>query len=105
MISRVTLYTLLAAVLLGLGIRTWSAGQPDVCAPYLAGDLQAPATEVVEAGTRLVEVPCTQWLERQPLRVQVWCLADGVLAAVFLLNAGVDVSHRLSLRRRRRKGG
>jgi hypothetical protein len=39
---------------------------------------------------------------RQPMRVQVLCLLDLTLAAVFLLNALVDLRKWLEMRRRRR---
>lgn len=102
MISRVTIFSLLLGLMLGVGIRLWSIEQKDPCAAYLAGDRKAPASQWVESGTRTIEVPCSEWLPRQSMRVQVLCLLDVALAAVFLLNALAELRKWLEMRRRRR---
>ena len=99
--SRVTLFSLLLALLLGVGIRLWYVQQRDACTPYLEGDKTAQKSEWVISGTRQVEVPCNDWIERQPLRVQVLCLLDVVLAVLFVLNALSDLKEWLESRRRR----
>jgi len=100
--SRVTLFSLLLALLVGIGIRLCTDGQRDACAGYLAGDTAAQKSEWVLSGTREIEVPCTDWITRQPLRVQILCLVDLVLAVLFLLNALSDLREWLEMRRRMR---
>ena len=100
--SRVTLFSLLLALLLGVGIRQWTDGQRDACTPYLSGDAQAQKSEWVSSGTRQVEVRCTDWFSRQPVRVQILCLLDVVLTVVFVLNALSDLRDWLEMRRRMR---
>jgi hypothetical protein len=102
MISRVTLFLLLLGLMLGLGIRLWSEGQRDACAPYLEGNKSAMASEYVPSGTRLIAVPCRDWIMRQSLRIQILCLLDLVLAALFVLNALADLQAWLRSRRRYR---
>lgn len=97
--SRVTLFSLLLALLLGVGIRLWTDGQRDACTPYLSGDTKAQKSEWVISGTRQIEVPCTDWFTRQPVRVQILCMLDVVLAVLFLLNALSDLRDWLELRR------
>jgi hypothetical protein len=101
-ISRVTLFSLLLGLMLAMGIRLWSEKQTDACTPYLAGERPAQASEYVASGTRLIEVRCSDWFMRQPLRVQVLCLLDLALAVVFVLNALSDLREWLESRRRRR---
>jgi hypothetical protein len=101
-ISRITLFSFLMALLLGVGIRQWTDAQRDDCARYLAGDLTAPASELVVMGSRTVVVPCNQWLPRQPVKVQMLCLLDFVLAVGFVLNALHDLRGWLQSRRRAR---
>ena len=105
MISRVTLFSFLLALLLASGIRLWSVEQRDECARFLAGDKSYPASQVVVEGTRTVIVPCKQWLPRQPLAVQVLCLVDLLLAALFAMNALADAREGLARWRRRRGTG
>jgi hypothetical protein len=102
MISRVTLFSLLLALMLGAGIRLWDAQQKDNCALYMAGDRTLPASELVISGTRQIEVPCNDWIMRQPMRVQVLCLLDLVLGVVFFFNALLDLQRWLQTRRRMR---
>jgi hypothetical protein len=104
-ISRVTLFSLLLGLMLGVGLRLWSIEQKDPCAAYLAGDLKAPASQWVTSGTEVIAVPCNNWLARQPMRVQVLCLLDAVLAAMFVLNALADLRRWLEKRRRRPRLG
>jgi hypothetical protein len=105
MISRITLFSLLLGLMLGAGLRLWSAAQQDACTPYLSGERPAQASEYVESGTRMIEVPCNDWFMRQPLRVQVLCLLDMALGVVFLLNALSDLQGWLQRRRRWRQTG
>ena len=98
MISRVTLFSLLLGLMLATGIRYWSDGLRDNCARYMAGDKSLPASEWVVSGTRTIEVPCSDWIMRQPMRVQLLCLLDLVLAVVFVLNALADLRDWLEIR-------
>lgn len=100
--SRVTLFSLLLAVLLGVGIRLWTDGQRDACTPYLSGDTKAQKSEWVMSGTRQIEVPCTDWFARQPMRVQILFMLDVVLAVLFVSNALSDLREWLQFRRRMR---
>jgi hypothetical protein len=101
-ISRVTIYSLLLTLLLASGIRLWYLGQQGDCVRYLDGDRSGPATQMVMSGTRLVEVRCDYWISWQPLRVQILCLLDLVLAVLFVLNALSDASKWFESRRRLR---
>jgi hypothetical protein len=103
--SRVTLFSLLLALLLGVGIRLWTEEQRDACTPYLAGDTKAQKSEWVMSGTRTIEVSCDDWIMRQPLRVQVLCLLDVALTVLFVLNALSDLREWLEIRRRIRQMG
>jgi len=104
LISRVTIFSFLLALLLGVGIRLRTQGQRDGCAAYLAGDARAPATEYVVDGSRTVVVSCHEWLPRQTQRVQLLCLLDLVLVVVFLLNTPQDARRWFGMRQRRRLG-
>jgi len=101
-ISKVTLYSLLLAMMVALTIWTSSQGHRDGCAAYLAGDRTAPSTEYIVTGTRTVVVSCNQWLPRQPTWVQMLCLVELVLIATFLLNGLGNVRDWLERRRRLR---
>jgi hypothetical protein len=60
----------------------------------------------VATGTREVEVPCSDWYLRQPLTVQVLCIADAALGVVFVLNALGDLRDWLAwLRQKRNSAG
>jgi hypothetical protein len=102
MISRVTILSLLLALLLAAGIWRWSVVQRDECSAYLAGDKMAPSTMYVVTGTRTVVIPCDDWLERQPGKVQLLCLVDFVLVVMFGLNALQDARGWFVMWRRRR---
>jgi hypothetical protein len=103
MISRVTLFSFLFCLLLGVGIRRWSLTHPDNCDRYLAGEKKLPPREYVISGTRQIAVPCNQWLIRQPERVQILCLADLLLAATFAVNAVGDLQSTRRARAARRQ--
>ena len=103
MISRVTLFSLLFCLLLGVGVRRWSLMHPDNCDRYLAGNKKLPSTEFVISGTRQIAVPCNQWLMRQPERIQILCLLDLLLAATFVVNAVGDIQKLLAARAARRQ--
>ena len=102
MISRVTLFSLLLGLMLAMGIWQWASAHKDECSRYLAGDKTAASSEWVVSGTRIIEVPCSDWTMRQPLRVQVLCLLDLVVFALFAVNALADVRDQSEMRRRRR---
>jgi hypothetical protein len=102
MISRVTLFSLLLALMLGAGIRLWDARQKDNCTLYMAGDRTVPASEMVISGTRQIEVPCNNWIMRQRMRVQVLCLLDLLVGVVFFFNALSDMQRWLQTRRNMR---
>lgn len=97
-VSRITLGSLLLALLLGAAIFQWSLQHRDDCSRFLAGDPRAPSTQFVVTGTRTVIMPCRVWLPRQPTGVQVLCLVDFLFAAVFVLNAIGDVRAHLHAR-------
>jgi hypothetical protein len=100
--SRVTLFSLLLALLLGVGIRLWTDEHRDACAPYLSGDTKAQKSEWVVSGTREIEVSCNDWTARMPLRIQILCLLDVVLGVLFGLNALSDLHEWLAMRPRLR---
>jgi hypothetical protein len=96
------LYSLLFGLMLGLGIRLWDAQQRDDCALYNAGDRSVPASVMVISGSRQIEVPCNDWIMRQPLKVQLLCLVDLIIGVVFFFNALSDLQQWLRMRRRMR---
>lgn len=85
--------------MLGMGIHMWSDGYRDACTPYLNGVPHSPATEWVESGTRLIDVPCDDWFMRMPMRIQILCLVELLLAILFVLNALGDTRKWLQQRR------
>jgi hypothetical protein len=99
MVSRVTIFSLLLGLMLGLGIYTHAQGERDRCSIYPAGGTP-PMTEYVVSGTRQVEVPCSDWWMRQPLVIQILCIADAGFALIFLLFAAGDL--RSAVQRRHR---
>ena len=101
-ISKVTLFSLLLGLMLATGIRLWYIGQKDECARYLAGDKSVPSTQMIVSGTRTIEVPCTDWTMRQPMPVQILCLLDLALGALFVMNGLADLREWMELRRLRR---
>ena len=103
MISRITIYSLLLALMLVLSLRLWHDKHPDNCTLYNAGDHSYPSSMMVVSGTRQIEVPCTDWTMRQPLGVQMFCLLDLLLAALFFFNALSDLQRWMQTRRRMRQ--
>jgi hypothetical protein len=103
MISRVTLFSFLLALLLGSGIWYWDVSHTDDCTRFLSGDFTAPRVIEVQSGSRTIRVSCNRWYLRQPERVQILCLVDVVLGVVFLMNALGDTRDWLRMRRRRRE--
>jgi hypothetical protein len=101
-ISRVTIFSLLLSLMLGIAIWSRSSDRPDACAAYLAGDTSAQSSEYVASGTRMIVVPCSDWIMRQPLRMQLLCLLDLGLSVVFVLNALGDLRDWFASRRRTR---
>jgi hypothetical protein len=90
-ISRRTVISLLAALLLTIGMYLWNAGHWDDCARYLAGERWLSSSQTIDSGTQQIEVPCEQWFPRQSLTLQLLCLGDLVLLVVFFLNALGDI--------------
>lgn len=101
MISRVTIFSLLLGLMLGLGIDMHAKGEHDRCNTYPAGGV-APKTEYVVTGTREVEVPCGDWWMRQPMWMQIACMADAGLGMMFAVNALLDLRRWLRWRRGKR---
>jgi hypothetical protein len=99
-VARITLFSFLLCLLLGLGLWIRYLGHTDSCTHYLAGDTRFPSTQWVLMGTRRVEVPCNRWLERMPQTFQILCLLDVTFGTIFLVNVLVDL--RLWVQRRRK---
>jgi hypothetical protein len=104
LISRVTLFSLLLALLLGMGIWMSTQRPRDACAAYVAGDKGAQSTEYVVTGTRTVVVSCNSWLQRQPTWVQMLCLLELAVVGVFVLNGLGNVRDWFEMRRRLKMG-
>jgi hypothetical protein len=98
MISRRTIFSLFLTILIFLGLRLWIMNHRDPCDAYMPGHV-LPQTVMVESGTRTVEMPCNDWLLRQPVLVQATCLLDFAALVMFLLSLLLDV-HRRNQRRR-----
>ena len=98
-----TLGSLLVALLIPSGMAVWWGGHRDSCSRFLAGDKSRPPTQMVAVGSQMMEVPCEQWLPRQPAAVQMWWLMEGLAVMVFAIHAVGDVRDRL--RARRLRGG
>ena len=99
MISRVTLWSALAVLLIPSGIALWKSGHRDSCSRYLAGDRSVPPTQMVAAGGQIVEVPCTEWLPRQSNWIQMFCLTELCAVMVFAVNAVGDWRDGRGMRR------
>jgi hypothetical protein len=91
MISRRTLYFLLAALLLASSLYLWNVNRWDDCQRYMAGDVSLPSSQIVESESHSVEVPCEEWFPRQSPAILLLCLLDLLLIVVFVLNALSDV--------------
>jgi len=102
MISRRTIFSLLLAAMIFLGIRLWVINHHDPCDSYMPGHV-LPQTVLVESGTRTVEMPCSLWLPRQSDGLQLTCLLDLTVLVVFLLSVWRDVN-RWRERRRNQQG-
>jgi hypothetical protein len=98
MISRLTMFSLLLGLMLGLGIYMYSQGEQDRCSTYPAGGVQ-PRTQYVVTGERQIEVPCSEWFLRQPLALQILVVADFLLGFIFSVNALADLNRWLRWRR------
>ena len=94
MISRRTIFTFVVMLLIPLGLRAWTATHIDNCERVIAPGRTLPTSVYVESGTRTVEVPCSEWLPRQPLWVQLLCLVELAIAMVFLLSVWRDRMQR-----------
>ena len=102
MISRQTIFSLLLALLLGLGILLWTQNRRDDC--DRADRFGRKPTEVlVEQGSRVVAMSCKLWIPRQPQPLQGALLLDAVLGIVFGLSAWVEWN-RTRARRKERAG-
>ncbi len=88
------MYSFLLAVLLGVGIKAWTMRGLGPCDAYLAGQWNAPSTVVVNSRGVAREVPCSDWLQRQPREVQAACIVEGAVVAVFAVSAWGDWSRR-----------
>jgi len=99
-ISRRTIFSLLLALMIVAVLRAWLIDHRDNCDRYMAGDRTVPSSEYIESGTRTVEVPCDQWLMRQPAWVQGVCLLDLTVLVVFALSVCQDVARWRRLRRK-----
>jgi len=100
-ISRLTIYSFLATLLIAGAIGLWVGGHYDDCDRYMRGDHSLPPSQMVDIGSRMIYVPCDQWWERQPLWVQILCLADGAAFVVFLMSGVGNLVDWMRLRRRR----
>ena len=99
-LSRVTLFSLLLAMLLAIFI--WSAGESmrDDCSAYLAGNKSAPSSEYITTGSHTVVISCDNWLPRQTLTVQILCILELVLVVVFIFSLLQDARSSLAMRGR-----
>jgi hypothetical protein len=99
-ISRRTIFSLLLALMIFAVLRAWLIDHRDNCDRYMTGDRTFPSSEYIESGTRTVEVPCDQWLLRQPAWVQAVCLLDLTVLVVFALSVWQDLARWNRLRRK-----
>ncbi len=90
MISRRTIISLFLVAIIFLGIRVWMLGHRDDCERPVGTDHALPKSVYVESGTRLVEMPCDEWLPRQPVGVQLACLGDRAVGVVMVLSVAMD---------------
>jgi len=101
MISRVTIFSLLLGLMLGLGIFLHANGERDRCNSYPAGGVP-PNSETVVSGTREIEASCSDWWIRQPIEIQILCIGDAGLGLIFALNALTDLRRSIQWRRARK---
>ncbi len=90
MISRRTIITLLSTLLLAAGLGVWSSLHRDECSAFLGGDRHAPASQIVETGTRTIVVPCQDWLVRQAAPVQLLCVLTLAGFSIFVVSLWAD---------------
>jgi polyferredoxin len=102
LISRVTLYSFLLALTLGLGIRVWYPGPRDACSTSPAAN--RVSSEFVVIGKRMVQIKCTDWIGRMPMSVQILWFTVVVLGIVCGLNMLGDLRDWSSRKRPRRAG-
>ena len=69
----------------------------DNCDAFRAGDPHAPSTQIVEAGTREVEVPCDDWIHRQTTGIQGMFVLDAAAWFVFVIYLWRDIQSRRRL--------
>ena len=98
MTSRVTIASLFLAISIFLGIRIWSMDRYDPCQAPTA-DNTTMQSLMVQTGDRVVEMPCSWWLARQPDVVQLFALLGLVAAVVFVLSFLRDSFRSMELRR------
>ena len=95
-VSKITIGSLLLALMLGVALVHWSLQHKDDCSRFLSGDEHAPSSQFIVTGTREVIIPCNVWLPRQPLTVQILCLVELFLIVIFLLQAAGDIRAHFS---------
>lgn len=93
-----TLGSLLVALLIPSGIAVWLSGHRDSCSRFLAGDRSRPSTQMVAVGAQTMEVPCTEWIPRQPIAVQLLCLVELVAVLVLGIHVAGDVRDWMQMR-------
>jgi hypothetical protein len=101
MISRRTIFSLLLALLLAAGIRLWSLEHQSDCDRFVRGEKTLPPSQMVDSGTLTMEIPCRQWLPRQPVTLQILCLVDLGIVVVFVMNAMADIRDSIQTRKQR----
>ena len=104
MISKQTIFSLLLALLLAFGMHAWTIGHIDDCDRFRADKTGTPTSVMVQSGTRVVSVPCSIWVLRQPMWMQGCCALLVVLGVIFVFGLWSDWS-RSSERRRTFRAG
>ena len=99
MISRQTIFALLLALLVAGGLRLWVLEHRDDCDRLDPQTRRTPTMVVVQTGSRQALMPCNVWLPRQPLGLQIGCVADAALFVVFLVSVWSDRVRRRRARR------
>ena len=94
MISRKTIVSLMLALLLGTGIKAYTLRHIGPCDAYLAHQPNAPETVIVDPQGHATEVPCSNWVLRQPRGVQIAAFFDMALLVVFGISAAADWNRR-----------
>ena len=80
------------------GLAVWFVNLNDACTHVPDANV-AFATELVLTGSRLVDVSCSNWIARMPLRMQLFALGCCVIAIVFLMSAISDLHRWIQSRR------